>query len=141
MFYGRVTMNMDGRRVAQVSSLHFVAAGGAMVWWLFVAGEQFSTRATTVAVATFVGWLAVAGVWARRRHKSVLSAAALLLAGWALPLAWIAGAVVSGVALAFAVTTGLVGFAFLGIIPLALWGAFVATHLTSRWIVEKLWYS
>ena len=41
-------------------------------------------------------------------------------------------------ALAFAVTSGVFGVAFVGLWPLLAWGAFVVVHLGSRWVLQRL---
>ena len=105
-------------------------------WWLFGPGEAFDNRALSLSVSFATVWSLAA--FARRRVLTPLTATGVVALGTALAWVWIIGIWAGLLALAFAVTGGVLGVIFVLLWPLLAWGAFLAVHFGSRWLLSSL---
>ena len=128
---------MHERRLTRnLGVLHVINVAVALAWGRVAPDQEFDTRAVLLTIAFAAAWSLAAAV--RRHVLTPLTATGVIAVGTLLPWVWIIGIWTGLVALVFALTTGVLGFFFIALWPLLAWISFVAVHLGSRWVLERL---
>jgi hypothetical protein len=125
------------RRVTtMLAALHLINLAAGLAFWRFAPGPSFAAWGVSISVVFATAWALAA--LPCRRVLTFSTAAGVVAVGAALPWVWIIGIGAALVSVALAMSAGVFGIVVVACWPLLAWGAFVAVHYGSRWVLQRL---